>query len=290
MIRFIPNFITALRSYITAAKLIFQSTMWIYFAIPALLSFGLYWGGEMLTDSIKGLDLSKFESKDGQAFLLLGIQSIAVYITVHMNKYLVLALLAPLLAGLSTKTEKMLTGNKYPFVIKYYLEDIRRALIISFRNMGYQMLVMAIFFAVTFIYSLPSIVNQIVYFVVAFYFYGFAFMDYASERRRLTVAESVKFTRKHAGAAFGLGAIYGSVFFIPYAGVIIAPIFGVVAGTATVHALVDLSKNEYAQRPGDEPQQTEAATAEEVEVEEEKEEKKKEKPEDSAAAADAEVI
>jgi CysZ protein len=172
-----------------------------------------------------------------------------------MNKYLVLALLAPLLAGLSMQTERMLTGNKYAFNFKLYLNDILRALIISGRNMGIQLLLMAGFFLITLIYALPDSVYQALYFVIAFYFYGFSFMDYSSERRRLTVSESVQFTRKHWLAAFTLGAVYGGLFLIPNfdfalePGVVLAPIFGAVAGTIAVHQIVDLRKNPYALRP-----------------------------------------
>ena len=252
MVRIVSNFVTGIKSYIKAGELIFSSTMWLAFSVPILLSLGIFWGGEALIDSLKAFDFNTIDEGNGQIYLTVGIKSIFVYITVYMNKYMVLALLAPLLAALSVRTEFLLTGNKYKTSFKLYLEDVKRALIISFRNMGMQILFMVGFLLITFIYQLPGIVYDVFYFVVAFYFYGFSFMDYASERRRLTVKESVKFTRRHVGAAFALGGIYGGAFHIPYAGVVLAPIFGVVAGTIVVHELVDLSKNEHAIRPGEE--------------------------------------
>lgn len=249
------QFWIGLSSYWKAAQLIFSSTMWLAFVIPIMLSIGLYYGGEMITDQLRDYKFSELSDDNGSEYLLLGIQFILVYVTKFMNKYLVLALLAPLLAGLSAQAEKMLTGNQYAFNFKLYLNDIVRALTISGRNMGIQLLLMAAFFIITLIYALPDFVYQALYFVIAFYFYGFSFMDYPSERRRLSVAESVQFTRKHWLAAFTLGAIYGGLFLIPNfdfalePGVVLAPIFGAVAGTVAVHQIVDLSKNPYALRP-----------------------------------------
>ena len=246
--------------------MIFSTTMWLSFAVPALLSVGLYYGGDMVTDNLRDYKFRDLPDDQGSEYLLLGIQFILVYVTKFMNKYLVLALLSPLLAGLSVQVEYLLTGNRYPWNWEYYGKDVVRALVISLRNMGIQLLWMALFFLVTFALDLPPVVHDIFYYVIAFYFYGFSFMDYASERRRLTVKESVKFTRHHFVAAYILGGIYGALFRIPNfgmalePGVVIAPILGVVAGTIIVHKLVDLSQNPFAIRPGQkQPQVMEAA-------------------------------
>lgn len=253
--RIIRDFITGITSYIEAVKIIFSTYIWLAFSIPALLSIGIYYGGDILIDtlgaSLKEFDLSAQDQESGAHYLRVGILSFAVYVSKYMTKYLVLGLLAPLLTMISTTVEQQMTGNRYPFNFRYYIQDIRRALNIIVRNMLYQILVMGIFFGITFIYSLPFIVNEIVYFIVAFYFYGFSFMDYTNERRRLSVQDSVRFTRTHVGAAFALGGIYGGIWYIPYAGVVAAPILAVVAGTVVVHRLVDLSKNPYAIRPGE---------------------------------------
>ena len=248
------QFWIGLSSFGKAAKVIFGSTMWLAFVIPALLSIGLYYGGDIMSDQLRDFKFSELSDENGSEYLLLGIQFILVYVSKFMNKYLVLVLLSPLLAALSVQTEHMLTGNKYVFDLKLYINDILRALTISGRNMGIQLLYMAAFFLITLIYALPDEVYQVLYFLIAFYFYGFSFMDYPSERRRLSVQESIKFTRKHWLAAFTLGAVYGGLFLIPnfgYAlepGVVLAPIFGTVAGTIAVHRIVDLSKNPHAVR------------------------------------------
>jgi CysZ protein len=247
----------ALRSYSEALRMIFSTQMWLAFAIPIALSIGLYYGGDMLTDDLRAYKFSDLSDEHPGTYLFLGIRAILVYVSKFMNKYLVLALLAPLMAGLSLHTEYLLTRNKYPFNWQYYVKDVVRALLISFRNMGIQLLWMAGFYLLTLIYALPNVVYEVLYFVIAFYFYGFSFMDYGSERRRLTIPESVKFTRKYWATAFVLGGVYGGLFWLPdfgmalQPGVVFAPIFGAVAGTIAVHHLVDLRTNPHAVREGE---------------------------------------
>ena len=228
--------------------------MWLTFAFPILLSIGLYYGGDILTDNLKAYKFDHLAEAQGSDFLLLGIQFILVYVTKFMNKYLVLLLLSPLLAALSAHTEYVLAGNRYPFNWEYYGKDVVRAMAISLRNMGIQLLWMTAYHLATLFWDMPDIVGTVFYLLVAFYFYGFSFMDYANERRRLTVAESVRFTRRHWFTAYALGGVYGSLFFIPdfgfalQPGVVLAPILGVVAGTIAVHQIVDLRKNPHAMR------------------------------------------
>ena len=250
MMKYFRQFLTGLSSYITAVRIIFTTQIWLSFSVPLALSVGLYFGGDVLADNLKDFDLSAIGEDSGAQYLLIGVQSIAVYITKYMTKYLVIALLAPLLTGISTKVEFQLTGNKYPLNVAYYIEAVIRALTITARNIILQIIVMGIVYGITYIYSLPDEINQAVYYLTSFYFYGFSFIDYANERRRLSVSASVKFTRAHGGAAFALGMIYGLLWYIPYAGVVVAPILAVVAGTITLHHLADLGTNPYAVKAG----------------------------------------
>jgi CysZ protein len=249
------QFVIAWTAYWEGLKMIFATRMWLAFVIPVLLSVGLYYGGDMLTDNLRDYRFEDLNDEHGSEYLLLGVQSILVYATKFMNKYLVLTLLSPLLAGLSIQVEYLLTHNRYPWNWAYYGKDVVRALTISFRNMGIQLLWMSGYFLFTLVIPLPDFMHTVFYLLIAFYFYGFSFMDYASERRRLTVKESVKFTRQHWVAAYILGGVYGALFFIPNfgmalePGVVLAPILGVVAGTIAVHKMVDLSKNPHAIRP-----------------------------------------
>lgn len=252
--KWLGEFGGGLRAYVTAVKMIFATQMWLSFALPILLSIGLFYGGDMLTDNLKAYQFEQLDQAQGSDYLLLGVQFILVYVTKFMNKYLVLLLLSPLLASLSLHTEYVLTGNRYSSDWATYFKDVLRAILISLRNMGIQLLWMAAFFLFSLFVEMPEGVGKVFYVAIAFYFYGFSFMDYPGERRRLTVQESVHFTRKHWATAYALGMVYGLLFLLPNfgwalePGVVLAPILGTVAGTIAVHELVDMRTNVYALR------------------------------------------
>jgi CysZ protein len=52
-------------------------------------------------------------------------------------------------------------------------------------------------------------------FVIAFYYYGFSFIDYINERRKLDIDQSVQFVRHHWGLALALGAVYSCMILVP---------------------------------------------------------------------------
>jgi CysZ protein len=95
---------------------------------------------------------------------------------------------------------------------------------------------------------LGGIIGTIILFFIASYFYGFAFIDYNSERRRLSVKQSVQFIRKNKGMAVANGMVFSFFMLIPFCGTTLAgfaAIVSVVAATIAVHDTVDLSKNPY---------------------------------------------
>lgn len=192
----------------------------------------------------------------------------------NFAKYLVVIILSPLLAHLSQKTEYKLTGNNYPFEMGQFLKDIKRGVRIALRNLLWQYLFFLIIFIVSFLGWKDPKSAPVFYliFVIAFYYYGFSFIDYVNERRKLDINESVMFVRHHWGLAIALGGIYslmilgpvnlGIIFsltgfgeknFFLSAGELIlhillwlaastAPILAIVASTIAMNDLVGLKK------------------------------------------------
>jgi CysZ protein len=264
--RYLRHLHAGILSYGTAVLMIFRSNLWMAFSVPLFLLIGLNWLAMILGDDLDMVSFKHIGDDNPEQYLVVGLKSIGVYLAGYMEKYMVLTLLAPLLTAISTHTEFILTGNRYKYGLSQYITDVQRALGIAFRNMGILMGCMMLYYGVSLLLPLPDALANIFYYAIAFYFYGFSFMDYASERRRLSLHEAVSFTRQHALTAYSLGAIYGLMFLIPYAGVVIAPILGAVAGTIAVHELVDLRTNPYAIRPDAPAQQDAPVQAIEVET------------------------
>ena len=60
------------------------------------------------------------------------------------------------------------------------------------------------------------------------YFYGFAFMDYSNERKKLSIKESILFIRKNKGFASGVGSLFSLCFFIPVIGGVMASFLAII--------------------------------------------------------------
>jgi CysZ protein len=189
--------------------------------------------------------------------------------------YIVVIILSPALSILSEKIEEILTGNKYPFNFWQLVNDIKRGARIALRNIfwEYFFIVVVMGIAAFFGGTLKSIIIFSIPVMIGFYFYGFSFMDYINERRRLNIQQSIYFVSKHRGLAIAVGSIY-SIFFLSFFYVFrgfenlatdtgtqllwgtilgitfvlatVAPILAITSATLSMHDLVDLSKNEYA--------------------------------------------
>jgi len=197
----------------------------------------------------------------------------ALYIIfTQFTLYIVVVLLSPILAILSQKIESILTGNKYPFVFKNLINDIKRGAIIALRNLIWYYLFVGIFLGIVSFFDLSakSFIIFAIPFIVGFYYYGFSFIDYVNERRRLNIQQSVYFVSQHKGLAIAIGSIYSILFLLYFyitnnrADLIAAygfdmlweiaswilltlaalsPIIAIVAATLSMHQIVNLKKN-----------------------------------------------
>jgi CysZ protein len=251
--RFVKNFTLGISSSIEGTKFIFQKKLWWYFLFPVALMGLVYYFGVVMEDLLQDQESESnssgtFLERFGNMmyyFLLFALEFMAFQFT----KYIVLILISPVLSILSEKVEELVTGNRYPFNLIQLYKDIKRGAKIAIRNMMWEYSLTIVWLLVAYMFDIDSAVTWVVLFFVGAYFYGFSFIDYINERRRLDIPESVKFVRKHRGLAFSNGAIFSLFFIIPYGiGVIFAPIICIVGATLAMHQLVDLNKSQYAKK------------------------------------------
>ena len=278
MILFFKSFFFGLRAYIKAVKFIVANKLYWYLVIPAILMLIIYKIGAVIkhrhvTTSSENMN----EIVWSMIYVLIEI-SIAVLL-MKFAKYLVVVILSPLISHLSMKTENILTGNTYPFSFKQLINDIKRAMRIVVRNVMWEYF----FFLIIFVVSMLGWENPksapIFYltFLIGFFYYGFAFIDYINERRRLDINQSIIFIRKNRGLAVAIGCVYSILILVPvdidylfnWSGFsagkwetisqftlhlflwILAsssPILAIVAATIAMDDLVDLSQNEFSNK------------------------------------------
>lgn len=273
---FIDNLKIGYTSYIEGVKFLFKHKLWYYFIFPAIISVGVFYLGQYFVSLEQEINqqLKENSPESLNELIWMNIELVIsdglyVFFT-KFTKYFVILILSPLLAMLSEKIEEILTGNVYPLNIVQLWHDIQRGGKIAIRNIMWEyfflfiVLGLASFFPknelkMVLIFSIPILIG--------FYYFGFGFIDYINERRRLNIQQSSYFVRNHRGLAFAIGSIYSLVFMVPEflkylapetfsntylfltistIAVTIAPIIAITAATLSMHKIVGLENNEWA--------------------------------------------
>lgn len=271
--RFLKNLLIGLRAYLKAIRFIREHKLYWYILIPAILMLGIYKIGEHIQH--KAIHVEVTNMNEIIWFLIdMMIEISIALLLMNFAKYLVVILLSPLLAHLSEKTERILTGNKYPFSFQQFFHDVRRGIRIAVRNLMWQYFFFLIIFLVSAIGWKEPEKAPVFYLIyaIAFYYYGFSFIDYVNERQKLNMDESVQFVRQNRGLAVAIGMIYSILilmpvdlrvifsfssfenasFFVGIGGFLLhlilwffaatAPILAIVAATIAMNDVVDLKK------------------------------------------------
>tara|TARA_R110001592_G_scaffold125325_3_gene335233 strand:+ start:10098 stop:10934 length:837 start_codon:yes stop_codon:yes gene_type:complete len=268
------NFGIGLSSYGKAIELLFSKGLIWYMVFPILLNLlflVLGWMGiGSLTDFFENwiVEITKIEkdffygaeyltsvstyiSGIASGFVWVLMKFIFFFVFAYFGGYIVVICLSPVFAFLSEKTEEILTGNKYKFNGDQMMRDVVRGVLLALRNLFIELFYMiAIFILGLFIPLIGGIIGSILLFFISSYFYGFSFIDYNNERRRMKLKDSVQFMRANKGMAIANGMIFSIFLLIPFCGTTLAgfvAIISVIAATISTHKIVDLSNNPYAQ-------------------------------------------
>ncbi|NOQ72443.1 MAG: hypothetical protein GQ574_10605 [Crocinitomix sp.] len=273
------------KNYIKGIRFLITHKLYWFVLFPLVLFAGIYWlglyfsGVETRIAEEIGEDAQKIESLRGLTWItikMLFFDSLYLIFT-KFTLYIVVIILSPVLSYLSERIENIIAGNKYKFNLKQLVSDIKRGIRIAMRNIfwEYFFIVIVLGIASYFGGTAKNILAFSIPIAIGFYFYGFAFIDYVNERRRLNIQQSIYFVSKHRGLAIAIGSIY-SIFFLSFFYVFrgysklptdtstqllwgtilvitfilaaIAPILAITSATLSMHELVDLSKNEHALR------------------------------------------
>lgn len=244
-----------LSSYGKALEIIFSRGLWPFFFFPLALNIILFIAGFSFASTLvkpaqewlfglTGLGSSDFFlSEFLRGFILVLVMLIVkilfFFLFIMAGGYLTLIFLSPVLAFVSEKAEKAVTGKSYPFNPEQFVRDLVRSLIITLRNMFFQTAVTIVLFIISFI-PLAGLVTPFVLFAVSGYFYGFSFMDYSFERKKFSIERSIRFVQDNKGLAFAIGSLYSLLLLVPYIGVFLAgfgAIVSVVAATISVEKI-----------------------------------------------------
>ncbi len=249
---FFKEFSFGLRTYSEALSFIFKKKLAWFFIFPLIFNILLFWfGWDMVneySDAAKLYLQNQFELKQGyfwgsgflktmmDAFVWLTFKIMFFLLFAYLGGYIIIILMSPVFSYLSERTEKIKTGVDYPFSMRQLVKDVLRGVIIAVRNFSIEVILTLLMFILSFIPIIGWLAAIMLFFISA-YFYGFSFMDYALERKKLNLRQSVQFMRENKGIVIANGFVFSLCLIIPFCGVSLssfAAIISVVAGTLAV--------------------------------------------------------
>lgn len=156
-------------------------------------------------------------------------------------KYIWLIVGSPVFAFLSEKTVTIMQQKELPFEPAQLIKDIRRGILLAFRNTLWQSVytIAIILLSLIPIIGWPSPVLAI---FVECYYYGFSMLDYSCEREKISASESIYFISAHKGLAVGNGMIFYLMHLLPIVGWVLAPSYAVIAATISLQELKQSAK------------------------------------------------
>jgi len=224
--------------------------LWIYLLPSAILTVITYYmvmGSESTLDSWSEWAGGVWLIGGGLKWIIDKSQAATIFLLIEINKFIVLTLLSPLIAVLSEKTEKIITGNDYPMNIPQLIKDIIRGVLLSVRMIVLELSLILLWYIIAAIFGL-KVLTPFVVIAISSYYYGFSFLDYVNERRRLSVKKSSRFSKEHFWLSMSVGAVFSLLFITPFIGMAFAAPICVIMSTLAVHELVDLNQNKFAKK------------------------------------------
>lgn len=166
-----------------------------------------------------------------------------MFVYYKINKYIVLIVMSPVMAVISERTDRIITGRSYPLSFMLIVKDALRGVVIAMRNAVLELIIMVLLLGgnllITVVAPPAAVVTTplvtIALFVIGSYFYGFSTIDYNSERYRLSFRESIRLVRRNKGIALANGTMFTLWLMVPvfgtYVGTIFAPITCTIGAT-----------------------------------------------------------
>jgi len=204
------------RTFYKAFRLIVAQKLYWYTVIPAILMLGIYQLGYIIqlhTPLTTATNMNEIVWYIIQLLIEISISLLLM----RFAKYLVVVLLSPLISLLSRKVEFILTGNEYQFTKRQMIHDVKRGFRIVIRNIMWEYFFFTIVYLVAKLGWSDARESPLFYliFVIGFFYYGFAFLDYINERLQLDIDQSVQFARKNRGLALAIGSVYSVMIWVP---------------------------------------------------------------------------
>ncbi|HAN78077.1 MAG TPA: hypothetical protein DCQ31_10040 [Bacteroidales bacterium] len=250
MQQFFTDFRLGISGFKQAHKFLAKHKLLWVFVFPILLNILLLFGGfELMKNALDAVETAFMAKVTGSEFwssswvftafsVLINIVFRLVFMLLfaYLGGYIVLILMSPLMAWLSEKVAEKYTGKVTEFNALQFISDIWRGIVISVRNMFIEIVLTLLALFGAFV-PLLGLASPVVLFLISAYFYGFSFMDYTNERRKLNINKSITEISTHKGMAIAAGSIFSIFLLLPFIGVLVSSFIAIYSVTGTTIAM-----------------------------------------------------
>ena len=129
--------------FLRSALFVAKHNLWVYFLAPLLFTLAITYFKYIADSTLEageGAVRDTWLIGSSLSWIIGAIESVLDFILLEMNKFLVLTVLSPVIALLSERTEKIITGNEYPFNFNQLMKDVARGILMALRNITLEML------------------------------------------------------------------------------------------------------------------------------------------------------
>ncbi len=221
-----------IRGIITSMEHLFKGKYLLYF-LPGFILAGLFWYYRSKFTEVEGSiniveNYSWLEWIDSSFAWLLGWADVIIE---QIYIFLVITALSPFFTHLGEKFDKELTGKITEGGIIRFINDMIRMVFVVILSILLELIFLGVYSMISWIFGFPEILDTIMYFCIASFFFGFAFYDFALERYEKGVMSSLGFAFSKPLGMIIIGAIFQWIYMIPYIGIPLAPVLVVMIST-----------------------------------------------------------
>ena len=225
-----------IRGIITSFEQLFKGKYLIYF-LPGLILTAIFWYFRSKTIEIdESIDLTSSDSwfsaigsaVDTGISKALGVVD---FIFEQLYIFIVLTALSPFFTALGEKFDRELTGKETEGGVVRFINDFIRMIFVVILSLILEFVFLGIYWLISKIFGFSDMVDTIVYFCIAAFFFGFAFYDFALERYEKGVFSSLGFAFSAPVGMIIIGAIFQGIYMVPYIGIPVAPVLVVMIST-----------------------------------------------------------
>lgn len=239
------NFTAGLRDYLRAQRLLFREGLWPLFLVPGMISllylplsavlaffflkdFSSYvhenWVPDFLQSSLTQMILSGF------LFLM------SLYLGFLLFRNVIMILYSPILSFLSEATERTAAGltreeDAPGFSLSGAVKSALRGSTMSFLTLMFSLIGLIAAILLTMIPVIGAVLAAILMPLLTVYLAGVGFYDPPLERRQAGIGGTLAFCWRNRGRVSGIGFGFTLLLMIPVVGWVLAPSYGVIAGT-----------------------------------------------------------